>query len=562
MRKQTKIAALVSAAALLAIGASMTSFAAGWNSLGNGDAEYLDSDGYRVTQEWKKYTDGKWYYLKDDGLMARNELVPYGDYLYCVNDDGSRVLGEWRYFDNTEGEEVNGITPGGFWYYFDASTGRAKTGGLHTIDSQKFRFTEEGRMITDWYTEDNETYYYFNNLVVESDHTYGAAANGWLKMEPRVDSTDEELDSDLVYYYFDNGKMVTGSKYIDKTWYYFDGDGILRESGWNKIEGDKATDSVSAPGNVAYSDANGAKLTGWQYLPDKNVDGNGKVDTSASYWFHLDKKGVRYYPGKFEAASVGEATGSFPGISGTAENQTVGLAKINGKFYLFDSQGRMLSGIYKITSPVTAEIGSNMTLAAGTYYFSDDDWVSGQGKNGAMATNSKHTVTNEYGDQTNYYFQKTGAAYEYTVVSNVYYGKGGVRVDAEDDYKVVEKAEQGDGKITVVTSGKTTADAVKGDMLVNTRGVAQRKKTIKNVGGYMTYIVGKLPTKSEVLTSGFEWYGTLKATAEAAATIPASTGKNDEARATAAQKQIDAVKKVIEDTTAPYSGYEIIATID
>ena len=79
----------------------------------------------------------------------------------------------------------------------------------------------------------------------------------------------------------------------------------------------------------------------------------------------------------------------------------------------------------------------------------------------------------------------------------------------------------------------------------------------------MTYIVGKLPTKSEVLTSGFEWYGTLKDTAaKGAAEIPPSDGKNDEARATAAQKQIDAVKKEIEKTTAPYSGYEIIATIE
>ena len=291
------------------------------------------------------------------------------------------------------------------------------------------------------------------------------------------------------------------------------------------------------------------------------------MDTSASYWFHLDKKGVRYYPDKFKTTTdkfAGKAKGSFPGETGTVE-KTVGLAKINGKFYLFDEYGRMLSGIYEITSPVTAEIGSNMTLAKGTYYFSDDDWVSGQGKNGAMAMNSKHTVTNEYGDQTNYYFDKTGKAYEYTVVSNVYYGKGGVRVDAEDDYKIVEKDEQGaDKAIAVVASGKTTEDAVKGNMLVNTRGVAQRKKTIKNVGGYMTYIVGKLPTKSEVLTSGFEWYGGLEdvSGANGVNKIPASDGKNDEARTKAAEAQIKAVKDKIESTAAPYSGYEIIATIE
>ena len=44
MRKQTKLVAVLSAAALLAIGASMTSFAAGWTQE-DGTWVYLDRDG-------------------------------------------------------------------------------------------------------------------------------------------------------------------------------------------------------------------------------------------------------------------------------------------------------------------------------------------------------------------------------------------------------------------------------------------------------------------------------------------------------------------------------------
>lgn len=44
MRKQTKLVAVLSAASLLAIGASMTSFAKGWTEE-NGEWVYLDSDG-------------------------------------------------------------------------------------------------------------------------------------------------------------------------------------------------------------------------------------------------------------------------------------------------------------------------------------------------------------------------------------------------------------------------------------------------------------------------------------------------------------------------------------
>ena len=47
MRKQTKLVAVLSAAALLAIGASMTSFAAaGWQEE-NGTWVYYDKDGYQ-----------------------------------------------------------------------------------------------------------------------------------------------------------------------------------------------------------------------------------------------------------------------------------------------------------------------------------------------------------------------------------------------------------------------------------------------------------------------------------------------------------------------------------
>ena len=54
MRKQTKVVAVASAAALLAIGGAMTSFAAqGWVEE-DGTWYYYDKDGNRVEDEWKK----------------------------------------------------------------------------------------------------------------------------------------------------------------------------------------------------------------------------------------------------------------------------------------------------------------------------------------------------------------------------------------------------------------------------------------------------------------------------------------------------------------------------
>ena len=73
MRKQTKLVAVLSAAALLAIGASMTSFAAGWTQE-DGTWVYLDRDGDRVTEDWKK-SGANYYWLDEDGQMATDMLV-------------------------------------------------------------------------------------------------------------------------------------------------------------------------------------------------------------------------------------------------------------------------------------------------------------------------------------------------------------------------------------------------------------------------------------------------------------------------------------------------------
>ena len=62
MRKQTKVVAVASAAALLAIGGAMTSFAAqGWVEE-DGTWYYYDKDGNRVENEWKKSGDN-WFWL-------------------------------------------------------------------------------------------------------------------------------------------------------------------------------------------------------------------------------------------------------------------------------------------------------------------------------------------------------------------------------------------------------------------------------------------------------------------------------------------------------------------
>ena len=95
MRKQTKLAVVVSAAALVAIGASMTAMAAaGWQQE-NGQWVYLNSNGDYVYDEWKRSGDN-YFYLGSDGYMVTDSLIDDNGNYYYVDANGAMVKNDWK----------------------------------------------------------------------------------------------------------------------------------------------------------------------------------------------------------------------------------------------------------------------------------------------------------------------------------------------------------------------------------------------------------------------------------------------------------------------------------
>ena len=120
MRKQTKLVAVLSAAALFAIGASMTSFAATarWDQEGE-DWVYLDKDGDKVTDTWKK-SGSNWYYLDSDGYMAKDTIIISGsnDDKYYVDANGAKVTNTWVSVDDADDNEcVDQEDVSTIWYF-------------------------------------------------------------------------------------------------------------------------------------------------------------------------------------------------------------------------------------------------------------------------------------------------------------------------------------------------------------------------------------------------------------------------------------------------------------
>ena len=254
MRKQTKIAAIVSAAALLALGASMTSFAASKGTWMMVDGEWQcygkNGDAYENTF---CSSNGKESYVGEDGQLVRSSWVEYDSSYYFVNSSGAKITNDWRlttpYDDDSADEDE-------YWYYLKKTTGKPATGKQSNINGQIYLFNNEGQMQHGWVAATDTNGAKFVQLDKEDDEKSMSAAgnaavyycgdeddghakkNKWTKTWP-PDNTSEEDD--------------------DKEWFWFDKDGVLFRSGENK-------------GSATASDA-------WKYKLD---EGTLKKDTNES----------------------------------------------------------------------------------------------------------------------------------------------------------------------------------------------------------------------------------------------------------------------------------------
>ena len=179
MTKNTKIAAIASAAALLAIGASMTSFAAtGWQEE-DGTWVYYDRYQDRVTDTWEK-SGNNWYYLNSDGEMATDELIEYSDNYYYVDANGAMVTNQWVEMDNSDDDEEDAAST--VWYYFQnngkayKASSNSNTTSFKTINGKKYAFDEDGKMLWGWVNKEssretgddawkNGTYYFYYLII-------------------------------------------------------------------------------------------------------------------------------------------------------------------------------------------------------------------------------------------------------------------------------------------------------------------------------------------------------------------------------------------------------------
>ena len=404
MRKQTKIAAVVSAAALLALGASMTSFAAS-----KGTWMMVDGEWYCYDKNGDAYTNvfcssnGKEYYVGDDGQLVRSEWVEYDGNYYFVNSSGAKITNDWRlttpYDDESADEE---------WYYFKSNGKRAENEKI-TYKGKSYYFDTDGKMLTGWVNTGDGTSAVNEANGYEADHTFycdetGARVEGaWVKdVAPGV--SDDDADEDEYWYYLKKatGKPATGKQSnINGQIYLFNGEGQMQH-GWVaatssdekfvQLDKEDEEQKMSAAGeaDVYYcgdEDDGHAKKNKWvkTWLPS---DTNEEEDDKEWFWFDKEGKVFRASETKKNSVETAANAEKYKLDEGTLTPDDgkvatlIGKKKVNSKDYWFRNDGVMLSKFYKINDAM--------------FYFGGAD-------DGSMKTGSQ-SIKDNAGDTYKFYF--------------------------------------------------------------------------------------------------------------------------------------------------------------
>ena len=483
MRKQTKLVAVLSAAALLAVGASMTSFA-GWEKDEDGIWHYYDSDDEMVEGEWRK--DGsKWFYLDEDGNMATDTWV---DDEYYVGEDGAMVKNDWR---KTFGEdEEDDPDQDEHWYYF-GSNGKKVTDQDKKINGKTYYFDEDGKMYSGWYSDGKDDVAYYLGTEDEG----WRAESQWLWLENSGDTDDDFEDDDT------KGESVLGcdadnddDPCDDEGWYWFGSDGkAYHGEGKKKINGryymfnehgqmlyewindnDKrypapgTSSNAQLDGNLAEATGSNAGLgyagsaqniqgmlyynvveEGWRGDGWYEIDGSEDAGTDGDTdWYYIDDGEPKRADAKFDNALKNDFVTYEEGASPVyVARIKVPSEKMGKVYFAFNEMGQMQTGLQYIPEE------------DGFYYFDDNGYpVDGKVSDVEcdddsyafrFETKNGHNGKGIHGEKDNYlYFN-------------------GKRLEADDDYKfyVIDKdvyLVNNKGKIQKSKGGKTYDDIENG----------------------------------------------------------------------------------------------------
>ena len=235
------------------------------------------------------------------------------------------------------------VQQGADWYYVDSNNDYV-TETIQSSGASKFYLGADGAMVRDYFLEDDgngNTYYFGSNGAM--------VTNTWVAIESSVvENTGNYVPDNYWYYFQSSGKAMKGSTTamkkatIDGKKYGFNADGQMA-IGWVDEYGNTADPDQENPFEQATyycgGDNDGALRSGWVTYYDGYDGQDGNKGDYVNLYFYFN-----------------------PSNNKIVTNDT---KKINGRTYVFDINGVMLSGwdVYE----------EGLLLQGKTTYFSGED---------------------------------------------------------------------------------------------------------------------------------------------------------------------------------------------
>ena len=306
---------------------------------------WFGDDGKAIESQWIEI-DGKQYYCKSDGYIARNSYhIQIDEDYYCFDTEGQVLkdyvycVANYTYIFGSDGKAIRNdwVSLYGEKSYCD-DTGLVVKNKIKEIDNEVYSFDSDGKIMKNC---EHSNYYFGKDGK--------ALKNKWIK-------TEEGLK-----YFGDDGYLYKEPKiyYIDGYKYAFNSNGIML-TGWQQ----PYLNAFARNDNWYCFDSNGHLLT-YQWIDDYYVDESGKRITDQNYkinddLYHFDYSGkiMRdyvyssynsvYYFDEDGKAIKNQWRNTSEGRQYYGDNYLLykepGMHEINGKLYTFDENGIMLTG--------------------------------------------------------------------------------------------------------------------------------------------------------------------------------------------------------------------------
>ncbi|MBE5943294.1 MAG: hypothetical protein E7258_00070 [Lachnospiraceae bacterium] len=392
------------------------------------------SDGSMYTKGWYQDEYGYWYFFYSDGKAATG-LVNLGGSTYYFNvstydpymhTETFLTTGGVKYYVSKSGVVIKLIDNAwnlldGKWYYM--KNGSKLMNGIYEVDGEQYRFDHSGAIYTNYYfslTTSGTTYYYYaddsgklarNEWVYRNDGWYYFddnchAVNGVQTINgktyyfySRQMQTDEMCSYNGAYRLFDmNGVMVEGKTgwYLQNgEWYYFKESGKL----YNGM--------LTLGGNQFYLNPRLYQNGDYLIYSDKLYLAQDKTGAltpitkdgwyeDGSYTYYV-KNGQPLYKGWVTSGSSKYYISNYRMVINTTH------CYIDGKYYAFDSTGKMYtntwlnSGTTYVYATSTGALATGKQTIGGVAYEFE---TSGYLKEGYSYSGTKLTVYTDNGTKS------------------------------------------------------------------------------------------------------------------------------------------------------------------